>query len=255
MSIFTLLESKLDKTKLKYADLLEKRGVPEIAGITFMLYSLDQIFRNFVFEQIEEGIVDSTYRAEAHDYGIDAIYLSSSNQYLMSIDELDNYNEDSKFTFHLLQFKKGRGIAQADLLKLKEGIQTAFIDGNIREDRNEYFYNRMTEILEIRNALYEKFSADQIAIKIYIVFGGIKTTVTTDTLLMKQIDDIEKLLKENGYMNVNIEIIDTNLLFDIENKGDEIVDIIESEKTLKYLTETSTGMIFPRNSRHPVKLP
>ena len=39
-----------------------------------MLFALANIFRDKDFADIEQGIVDSSYKSEKYDYGIDAIY-------------------------------------------------------------------------------------------------------------------------------------------------------------------------------------
>src|SRR4051812_46854489 len=128
MSVITLVNKNTQVVIEKYSDVLEGFNEDTKQGAGFMLYSLQSIFKNFSFEEIEDGIVDSSYRKENHDYGIDAIYVTANNDFINSVDELDEYNADTKFIFHLLQFKKGRGIELSDVLKLKEGIQRVFID-------------------------------------------------------------------------------------------------------------------------------
>ncbi|MFZ3170356.1 MAG: hypothetical protein WA130_22305 [Candidatus Methanoperedens sp.] len=130
MSIFNLIQSKIDTAIDDNSMLLFNQNDDLKQGSDFMLYSLGVLFKNIEFDEIEAGIVDSAFRGESHDYGIDAIYLTGNNDIITSPDELEGYDDNSKFEFHILQFKKGRGVDQGSLLKFKEGLNEVFINNN-----------------------------------------------------------------------------------------------------------------------------
>ena len=71
-----------------------------------MFYSLSNIFKDKEIDQLEVGIVDSSYRGEKYDFGIDAIYITASNDILEQQEELEDYVEDTKFKIHVFQFKR-----------------------------------------------------------------------------------------------------------------------------------------------------
>ncbi|HEX8288046.1 MAG TPA: AIPR family protein [Pyrinomonadaceae bacterium] len=239
MSIFNLIDTKISKTLELYSDVLNVFNNNESVkqGAAFMLYSLDTIFKDFEFEDIEEGIVDSSYRQETHDYGIDAIYLSANGEVVNSVEQLDEFNEDTKFVFHILQFKKSRGIEQSDLLKFKEGIKRVFIENDIDARKNEYLFNRATELNDIKLSIYQAFSAEQVHIKLYMVFTGLKENIEKDELLTTQISAIKELLIENAYLGNSFSVLGAQELLNLSKQGEEIVDIVKYVKTLKYITE------------------
>jgi hypothetical protein len=239
MSVITLVNKNTQVVIEKYSDVLEGFNEDTKQGAGFMLYSLQSIFKNFSFEEVEEGIVDSSYRKENHDYGIDAIYVTANNDFVNSPDELDEYNADTKFVFHLLQFKKGRGVELSDVLKLKEGIQRVFIDEECEEKKNGYLFNKLIQLNELKMSLYNKFSSGQISVKYYLVFGGLKSTVDANDLVIRQLDIIQKTLHDNGYTNANYLIVDAQRLLDLAKEEEDIVDVVEYLKTFKYITETS----------------
>ncbi len=237
MSIFNLIETKIENSIEKNSDLLDGKPDDLKQGSGFMLYSLGVLFKNIDPEEIEAGIVDSAFRGETHDYGIDAIYLTGNNEIINSPEELEEYDEYSKFEFHILQFKKGKSVDQATLLKFKEGLREVFILNNCSEEKNQFMYDRINLYNEIKNSLYEKFSSSQISIHLYLVFGGVKEIIERDSLLTKQIAEAQRLLSENAYQNNIYEIVDAQKLVDLDKKGEEIIDIIKYHKTLKYITE------------------
>lgn len=240
MSIYKIIDKKVEEIKSMYASTLD--GFPEDvkSGSAFMIYSLSTIFNDRDFENIEKGIVDSAYRQENHDYGIDAIYLSANRSFITSIDQLEDYNEDTRFTFHLFQFKKGRGVDQGELLKFKEGINTVFVNENVDEQKNSFLYEYLADLNEIKHELYERFSSEQIKIKCYICFGGTKKNIEENDLLMTQVNAVSSILDQGGYSNNFTEIYDAQRLIDLDKKGEEIIGSISYEKTFKYITETDS---------------
>lgn len=234
MSIFRLIETNLSKAEDEFSDYLKGFSCDIKTGATFMLYSLNTIFKNIDFESIEEGIVDASYRKAQLDYSIDAIYITANNDIITSDEELDDYNEDTKFCFHILQFKKGTGVSQGDLLKFKDGINKLIINSLNESDfeNSTYLYNKITMVQSIKDTLYEKFSADQISIKLYIVFSGIKSNIENDPLLMDALKGTVQLLIDNAYKNSSYTIVDAQTLIDLSKQGEEIIDIVEYQKNL-----------------------
>ena len=92
-------------------------------------------------------------------------------------------------------------------------------------------------VQSIKDTLYEKFSADQISIKLYIVFSGIKSNIENDPLLMDALKGTVQLLIDNAYKNSSYTIVDAQTLIDLSKQGEEIIDIVEYQKTFKYITE------------------
>lgn len=240
MSIFKVLETNILKSSQDYSEYLADKKGDTLKGAEFMLYALSNIFSDKEIEKIEFGIVDSSYRGEKYDFGIDAIYITASNDFLEQAEELDDYNEDTKFKIHLFQFKRGTGIAQADLLKFKNGIVKVLIDEELNEEDNLFFFNRMTIINEIKNKLFTDFSSDNISVICHIVFGGIQDNIYSETILTDVLDDIVKSLKNNGFTNSKILVTDCQSLISETSKGEEIIDIIEYIKTFKYITDTDS---------------
>lgn len=240
MSIYRIIDKKVEEIKSMYASTLDGFSEDVKGGSAFMIYSLSTIFNDRDFEEIENGIVDSSYRQENHDYGIDAIYLSANRSFITSIDQLEDYNEDTRFTFHIFQFKKGRGVDQGELLKFKEGINTIFVNENVDEQKNSFLYAYLTDLNDIKHELYESFSSEQIKIKCYICFGGSKKNIEENDLLMTQVNAVGSVLDQGGYSNNLTEIFDAQRLIDLDKKGEEIIGTISYEKTFKYITETDS---------------
>jgi hypothetical protein len=239
MSIAAIISEKTQKAKDQYPE-ASKDCTPDLAdGINFMLYALNVIFQDFDFEKLEDGIVDSAYRSSTHDYGIDAVYITCNGSNINSIEELEEFNSDSKLEFHILQFKKGQGADQASFLKLKDGIKKCFIEFSCESELNEYLYTKFQILTEIRNKVYGIFEPENIKLSIYYVFSGLKENVLSDILLTDQIEDTKKILRTNCYPLCNYEIIGGQELINLEKKGKEIVDLISYENTFKYITATN----------------
>ena len=240
MSLLKIVEANVEESKKLYSEYLSDKKNDILEGSAFMFFALNLIFPEIEIEEIEKGIVDSSYRGEKHDYGIDAMYITANGELVTSSEQLDDYNEDSKFIIHLLQFKKGRGVEQGDMLKFKEGIKRVIIEENNVEKDNRYMFEYLQEFNEIKSQLFGKnFSTNQIVVKIYVVFGGIEKTVEDDNLVRKQIDDILSILTNGGYTNNIYEILGAQKLIETQNRGKEIIDIINYSKSLKYISETN----------------
>ncbi|MCM4157827.1 AIPR family protein [Gramella sp. AN32] len=238
MSIFKVLEKSIEKSVENFSDYLSDKKGDILKGSEFMLFALTNIFRDKDIEEIEQGIVDSSYRGTKYDFGIDAIYITASNDFIEQPEELDDYNEDTKFKIHIFQFKRGTGISQADLLKFKKGIEKVLIDEDISDEDNLYFYNRMLALNEIKSKLFSKFPAENIHVISHIVFGGIESNIHSEKILTDEIEGIEKILKNNGYTTSACKITDCESLIKGPSKHQFIIDIIEYEKTFKYITDT-----------------
>lgn len=238
MSIFKVLEGLINKNLENYSEYLVNKTGDILKGSEFMLFSLSNIFKDKEIEEIENGIVDASYREETYDFGIDAIYITASNDFVEQPEELDDYNEDTKFKIHIFQFKKGNGISQADLLKFGTGIKKILIDESITDTDNLYFYNRMNVLNEIKSKLFTNFSSDNISVVCHIVFGGIENNIHSEKILTDELKNIENILKNNGFTNSEILITDCEKLINSPSKNAEIVDIIEYQKTFKYITDT-----------------
>lgn len=240
MSIFKVLEGLINKNLENYSEYLVNKTGDILKGSEFMLFSLSNIFKDKEIEEIENGIVDASYRQETYDFGIDAIYITASNDFVEQPEELDDYNEDTKFKIHIFQFKKGNGISQADLLKFGTGIKKILIDESILDTDNLYFYNRMNVLNEIKSKLFTSFSSDNISVVCHIVFGGIENNIHSEKILTDELKNIENILRNNGFTNSEISITDCEKLINSPSKNAEIVDIIEYQKTFKYITDTDS---------------
>jgi AIPR protein len=239
MSIFKVLESNIERSVEDYSEYLSHLKKPdELRGSEFMLFSLSTIFKDKTLDEIENGVVDSSYRQEKYDFGIDAIYITASKDFIEQPEEIDTYNEDTKFKIHIFQFKRGQGIAQADLLKLKTGIKKALIDEKIIDTDNLYFYNRMLVLNEIKTKLFTNFSSDNISVVCHIVFGGIEAKIYTESILNDALNSIEVELKDGGFNNYKILVTDCEKLINNLSKVDETIDIVEYQKTMNYITNT-----------------
>lgn len=208
MSIFKVLEGNINKSNENYSEYLADKKGDILKGSEFMLYSLSNIFKDKGIDEIENGIVDASYKEEKYDFGIDAIYITASNDFIEQPEELEDYNEDTKFRIQIFQFKRGNGISQADLLKFKTGIKKVLIDEDLKEDDNLYFFNRMNILNEIKNKLFTEFSSDNISVICHIVFGGIESNLYSEKIINDELVDIISTLKNNGFMNSKISITD-----------------------------------------------
>lgn len=237
MSIFKVLETNITKSAENFTIYLSDKSGDILRGSEFMLFGLTNIFKEKDILEIENGIVDSSYRGELYDFGIDAIFITGSGEFIEQPEELEDYNDDTKFIIHIFQFKRGTGVAQADLLKLNSGIKKILVDENISESDNLFFYNRMNILNDIKNKLFENFSSDNICVNVNIVFGGIEKNLLSETILTDELSKIEQTLKDNGFTNAKILITDCESLINSPSKNGQIVDIIEYQKTFKYITD------------------
>ncbi len=240
MSIFKVLESNINKSVENYSEYLSEFTGDILRGSEFMFYALSNIFKDKDIESIEKGIVDSSYRGETYDFGIDAIYITGSNDFIEEPEVIDEFNEDTKFKIQVFQFKRGTGISQADLLKLNNGLKKVLVDENISDTDNLYFYNRMNILREIKNLLFTNFSSDNIEVSIHVVFGGLESNINSESILRDELINIESVLKNNGFVNARIIITDCENLINAPSKSEQIIDIIEYQKTFKYITETDS---------------
>ena len=238
MSIFKVLESSIEKNAENYSEFLKDKKGDILRGSEFMLYALTNMFKDKEVDEIENGIVDSSYKGEKYDFGIDAVYITASNDFLEDPEQIEDYNEDTKFKIQFFQFKRGTGIAQADLLKFKGGIEKVLINESITEDDNFYFFNRMVVLNEIKNILFRDFPSENISILCHVVFGGIEKNIHSEKILTDELDSLNLLLNNNGYTNSSIVITDCESLIKGPFKHQNIVDIVEYQKTFKYITDT-----------------
>ncbi|SNR37811.1 AIPR family protein [Lutibacter flavus] len=239
MSIFKVLEGKITQEVEDYSDFLSNLSGDSLKGAEFMFYSLANIFKDKTIDEIESGMVDSSYKGEKYDFGIDAIYITGSKDFIEQKEQLDLYNEDTKFTIHLFQFKRGTGVSQADLLKFNKGVKKILVDEDLSDTDNLFFYNRMLALNEIKTKLYNNYSTDNIKVVCHIVFGGVEQNLNSNPLLVEELDSIKSTLTNGGFTNNEIRIADCQKLINANSKGQEIIDIIEYEKTLKYITGTA----------------
>ncbi|WP_299068997.1 AIPR family protein [uncultured Psychrobacter sp.] len=237
MSIFKVLESKVNKCSEIYKDYLPFKNNQILRGAEFMMYSLVNIFHDKNIEEIENGIVDSSYREVSNDYGIDAIYITASKEFVEDVSQLEDYNRDTKFVVHIFQFKRGTGVSQEDLLKLKNGIDKIFINNEIDDEYNIYLFDRITNLKNILDKIYEDYRIENIEVICNFVFGGIKETVEKNNIVMTEVDSITSLLKSEGHINTRFIITDCTDLIDNQYKKKNIDDIVEYQQTFKYITD------------------
>jgi hypothetical protein len=259
MSINTLIDKQIKKEIDQFDEDLKSKPDSILQGIGFSFFALKSVLGFLNDADIEEGIVDSAYRNESHDYGIDAIYLTANNSIINTPEELEEYDNNTKFTFHIFQFKKGIGLDINTFLKLKSGLDNAFIENNVLIDQNQYMNNRITNLVEIRDILYEKFPVGRIKINIYVCFSGVKSKVTSDTLLSSHIKSIKDLLEDNSYSNSEIIILGGQELINKNRETESITDILKFKKSMKYIAETEdniklTGYIGIVNAEEIAKL-
>jgi len=241
MSIFKVLDNSIEDACLDFNHLLTAKNGDVLKGAEFMLFSLGRIFPDKEIDEIEVGIVDSSYREEKLDFGIDAIYITASNDFIENVEDVTDYNEDTKFKVHLFQFKRGNGIAQADLLKFRRGIEKVFVKEDISEDDNLYFATRMSVLQEIKTKIFTEFPSENISVICHLAFGGIESNIINNNLLSDELSEIRSLLLYNGYVNCDIIITDCQALIKGPNHHQNIVDIIQYEKNFKYITDTDSS--------------
>ncbi len=239
MSILSMVKKRIASEVLDLDKSFARKPKDAKDGIGFMLYALKNIFSGTDFNQLEEGIVDSLYRNERFDYGIDAIYLTANSDMVVSPGELSECNKDSRFIFHILQFKKGTGIDLATLLKLKAGIESVFINDELDKKKNEYMFHLLKDIKECREFIYENYPMENIEVKIYICFSGVKQNVLKESVLTNEIKKTRKVLINAAYSNVTVEILGAQELISLEREKKRIVDILKYNNSFKYITETS----------------
>lgn len=238
MSIAKIIDKSIISLKDEYKDYLKGLNPDSISGSMFMIYALEIIYKDEDFDNIETGIIDSAYRREKHDYGIDAIYIRNNKRFIETPEQLENCNQDSKFRIQIFQFKKGSGIDQASILKLKEGIEKLIIEEEIDEEKNKYLYNRMDVFNDIKENIVVNYPSKNIFVDIFIVFSGNESTVREDDLITTQFEKIKKQLYENAYSNCEFHIVDGKDLIERKKRGNEIVDIISYEKSFKYISNS-----------------
>lgn len=238
MSIFKILEKTISKNSENFSEFLSDKSGDILKGSEFMLFALANIFNDKNIEDVEKGIVDSSYKKEKYDYGIDAIYITASNDFVEQPEDLEEYNDDTKFKIHIFQFKRGTGISQADMLKFKTGITKVLINEDLSDDDNLYFYNRMSVLDEVKASIFDKFPSENISVVCYVVFGGMESNLLKDKIVSDEITNIEDELNSNGYTQSEIKILDCQSLIKAPSQHQSIVDIVEYEKTFKYITDT-----------------
>lgn len=239
MSIFKILEKNIEKSVENYTEYLDGKTGSIRIGSEFMIFSLANIFSDKDIDDIERGIVDSSYKGEKYDFGIDAVYITASGEFLEQPEDLDECNEDTKFKIQIFQFKRGTGISQADMLKFKSGIKKVLIDESISDEDNLYFYNRMQVLNDIKESIFERFPSENISVVSYVVFGGVESTLLSDKIVSDEISNIEADLNSYGYTNSKVKIVDCQVLIRDPSQNQSIVDVVEYEKTFKYITDTS----------------
>lgn len=240
MSLIDLIDSRVEDkigTLLEFKD----KGKDVKKGIGFMTYALENIYKSYNINntEIENGIIDSSYREEKYDYGIDAIYITANKECIENLEQLNDFNEDTKFEIHIFQFKKGTGIDAESILKLKDGIEQVFIENKLLEEENEYMYDRLVLLKSIRREIFNQFSPKNITTKIYFVFSGSKEVAKQDNYVQQKIETLEKCLINSGYSNVSFVILGAEELLDLEKGKTDISDVIRVKKFFKYVTATS----------------
>lgn len=241
MSLVDLINKKVDEKITNLPEFSDK-GRDIKTGIGFMVYSLENIFNSYNLNntELENGIVDCSYREEKYDFGIDALYITGNKECIESIEQLEDFNQDSKFEIHILQFKKGTGIDTETILKLKDGIENTFISNGLLKEHNEYMYERMNLIREIRTEIFSRFPSKNITTKVYVAFTGSTHIVNNDKYIQEKIESLKNELISSGYNNVKFINIGAQELIELENGKSEILDIISFKKSFKYMTATGS---------------
>ena len=129
------------------------------------------------------------------------------------------------------------------MLKFRNGIDKVLVKESLDEEDNLYFYNRMNVLNEIKASIFSDFPSDNISIHCYIVFGGMLGNITKDKIVSEEIDKIAEDLNDNGYTNSEVEIFDCEALIKDQSHFQKIIDVVEYEKTFKYITDTDQKQI------------
>lgn len=230
MSVVNVLDNEINKAKAFYSEYLAGKNGDILKGAEFMFFALSNIFKDKALAAIEKGIFDSSYRGEKFDYGVDAIYITGADAFIENPEELDACNDESKYKIQLFQCKRGNGISQADLLKLKRGIKKILIDKSITEEDNLYLYNRMSALNEIKSRLFSSVNIKNIEVQIHLVFGGIEANIHADKILTDELKKIKVLLTKNGYSYANIIITDGATLMKAASGHNQRAVIVECKK-------------------------
>jgi AIPR protein len=238
MSAFSLLDKQFEKVREKYNDYIEIDDSEYSKSKCFMLYCSELVFKDLDIATIEEGIIDSGYRGEIHDYGIDGLYLTANGESINSLEELNDFNDDTKFELSIFQYKKSTTYELGDFIKFKEGINRMFVVNDILDSENHYLYEKLRFVKEILEEVFIRFSIAQIKINLYYAFKGLETHIENDDLPKYQISKAVEILKEIGYINVDFKILGVQKLIDLSKKSEGIIDVIKYEKGFKYITDT-----------------
>lgn len=240
MSLIDLINNRVNKQIEVLPDISDKSSDMK-KGIGFMTYALETIFKSYNFNntEIENGIVDSGYREERIDFGVDAIYITANKECIETVEQLSEFNRDSKFEIHILQFKKGNGIDADTILKFRDGIEQTFIENNLLEEYNEYMFERLSLLKSIRSEIFENFQPKNITTKVYIAFSGSREVANQDQYIQEKIQKLKNSLISSGYANVKFIIVGAQELLDLEEGKSEISDTISCKKSFKYVTSAS----------------
>ncbi|WP_418964260.1 AIPR family protein [Cetobacterium sp.] len=207
----------------------------------FMFFSLKSIFDFMEREEIENGIVDSSYRFEQHDYGIDALYIIGDGKNIESFEELENFNKNTKFEFHIFQFKKGKSIDAETILKLYEGIKKAFLENDIDHSLNSYMVDKFNELEKIRAKIIDDFIWKNVSVHVNLCYTGVSQNLKKDPILFPKFESIKAILNENCYENVYLNIYGGSELINKNQEPQKIESILSYENSFKYITEDKDG--------------
>lgn len=230
--LIEIIQNRVDTKVEDLKDFTES----EAQGIGFSQYALEKVFQSFTNEEIDAGIVDACFRKGKKDHGIDAIYVTANKEYIDNIDQLKEFNKDTKFEFHILQFKKGNNLDEGTFLKLKEGIENTFIGNVLLEEDNEYMFEKMKILKELRREIFTKFQPRNIKVKCYVVFSGSKELTLSNADFLQIINNTKDLMLKNSYSQVEYEIWGAQELIDAETNFSNISGILNYKQHFKYVT-------------------
>lgn len=236
MSLKNIIEKRVNKEISELDSDFNGLDISAKSGIAFMLYSLKTILKDSSIEDIEKGIVDSLYRKEKYDFGIDAVYLLANGEIVDSPEEIETLSSDTKFIFDFYQFKKGTGIDQASLLKFKDGLEKVFVNNKCSISDNEYMYNYFKNLSEMSDGIYENFHSSNILIRLNICFSGVSENLRKEPIIDHALNSIESMLKDNSYKNVKTIVFGDQELLDSEKEKSEITSNLEYKKYFNYIT-------------------
>lgn len=236
MSIIRIIEKRVEEEVLLLDMENSSYSKTDLDSFGFMFYSVKKFFPQFNSEDCEIGIVDSSYRKEEYDYGIDAMYLTANGVRISSLEDLSIYNGDTRFEFHIIQFKNSPGVDQAALLKFQRGIKKVFINLDHKISENEYLFHYFSELVNFRDTLYDNFQPEQISVKIIISYLGSSKNLHENSALNDILKDIEIDLNDGCFKN-SIEIIGGSELINYEYSNTNIESSIKFEKNFSYITE------------------